>query len=170
VALPRRITVGRTLLTILTLSAAPLAAQRLRVGQPAPDFSLPAMSGDSVRLADLRGHPVVLSFWASWCPPCLTELPALVSAWNAQRPAGLQVLAINGDDERPAVIRDFTTKMALPFPVLLDARARVNDRYRITGLPTTVFIDSAGVVRALNLGPIDRETLARDLETILPAH
>src|SRR5690242_7415445 len=94
VALPRRITVRRTLLTILALAAPPLAAQRVRVGQRAPDFSLPAMSGEPIRLADLRGHPVVLNFWASWCPPCLTELPALVSAWNAQRAAGLQVLAI----------------------------------------------------------------------------
>ena len=169
-ALPRRITVGQILLTILTLAAPSLAAQRVRVGQPAPEFALTAISGESVRLADLRGHPVVLNFWASWCPPCLTELPALVSAWNAHRPAGLQVLAINGDDERPAVIRDFTARMALPFPVLLDARARVNDRYRITGLPTTVFIDSAGIVRALNPGPIDSQTLARDLDTILPAH
>lgn len=168
--MPRRITVGKILLTILTLAAPPLAAQRVRVGQPAPEFSLPAIAGASVRLADLRGHPVVLNFWASWCPPCLTELPALVSAWNAQRPAGLQVLAINGDDERPAVVREFTTRMALPFPVLLDARARVNDRYRVTGLPTTVFIDSAGIVRALNPGPIDAEALARGLATILPAH
>ena len=168
--MPRRITVGRVVLTILTLTAPPLAAQRVRVGQPAPDFSLTTLSGESVRLADLRGHPVVVNFWASWCPPCLTELPALVSAWNAQRSAGLQVLAVNGDDERPAVIRDFTTRMALPFPVLLDARARVNDRYHVTGLPTTVFIDSAGIVRALNPGPIDAETLARYLGTILPAH
>ncbi len=168
--MPRRITVGQILLTFLTLVAPPLAAQRVRVGQPAPEFSLTALSGEAVKLADLRGHPVVLNFWATWCPPCLTELPALVSAWNTHRPAGLQVLAINGDDEKPAVIRDFTARMALPFPVLLDARARVNDRYRVTGLPSTVFIDSAGVVRALNLGPIDRETLARDLQTILPPH
>lgn len=168
--MPRRITVGRTLLTILALAAPPLAAQRVRVGQRAPDFSLPAMSGEPIRLADLRGHPVVLNFWASWCPPCLTELPALVSAWNAQRAAGLQVLAINGDDERPAVIREFTGRMALPFPVLLDARARVNDRYRVTGLPTTVFIDADGIVRALNLGPITAETLAKDLAMVLPAH
>ena len=168
--MPRRITVGQFLLTILTLAPPPLAAQRVRVGQPAPEFSLPAISGESVRLADLRGHPVVLNFWASWCPPCLTELPALVSAWNAERPAGLQVLAINGDDERVAVIREFTTRMVLPFPVLLDARARVNNRYRVTGLPTTVFIDSAGIVRALNPGPIDADALAKGLKTILPEH
>lgn len=168
--MPRRTAVGRILLATLTLAAPPLAAQRVRVGLPAPDFSLPTMSGQSVRLAELRGHPVVLNFWATWCPPCLTELPALVSAWNAQRPAGLQILAINGDDERAAVIREFTTRMALPFPVLLDARARVNDRYRITGLPTTVFIDAEGIVRALNPGPISGETLAKDLETILPPH
>ncbi len=157
----------RCILLPLLLAAGPLAAQRARVGQAAPEFVLPALAGDTVRLSTLRGHPVILNFWASWCPPCQMELPELVTAYGTHRRDGLQIIAVNGDDEAPGVIREFTGRMGLPFPVLLDHKARVTDHYHVLGLPTTVFIDSGGVVRALHRGPITTAEIAAGLELIL---
>ena len=164
----RRVALGRVVLLLALVGSHPLAAQRARVGDPAPDFALPALAGDTVHLAELRGHPVILNFWATWCPPCQVELPALVVAYGAHQGDGLRIVAVNGDDERVSVIRGFTHRMGLPFPVLLDRRARVTSQYRVLGLPTTVFVDSTGIVRAIHAGPISPAELAAELQLILP--
>ena len=163
----RRFGPVRVVLFLALAASGPLSAQRARVGEPAPDFALPALTGDTVHLAGLRGHPVILNFWASWCPPCRVELPDLVTAYGAHRGDGLRIIAVNGDDERPSLIREFTGRMGLPFPILLDRKARVTDRYRVVGLPTTVFIDTGGIVRALHPGPITTAQITAGLLSIL---
>jgi thiol-disulfide isomerase/thioredoxin len=87
---------------------APLAAQQtgeilVARGDTAPLFSLKNMAGDSVRLADFAGHPVLLNFWASWCPPCREETPLIMAAWQAHHDSGLVVLAVNGRDQETSM-------------------------------------------------------------------
>ena len=161
--------IGQTLIVLALLCPPVLWAQGAEVGQPAPDFGLAELQGGDVHLSQFRGHPVVINFWASWCPPCRTEMPEIVAAHAAHRAAGLEVLAVDlTDQESRSDIRRFVAEMKMTFPVLLDERGRVRRAYRLRGVPTTVFVDTAGVVRAMNPGPLTSEALARGLDSILP--
>jgi peroxiredoxin len=142
----------------------------LDAGQEAPGFSLERLDGGRLALSDLRGRPVLINFWASWCVPCRVEMPALAQAWRAQRAQGLEVVAINlTDQERRADIARFVSDLALPFTVLLDVRGRVRERYRLVQLPTTIFLDSAGIIRRRHSGPLSSEDLDAGLRSLAPA-
>lgn len=109
---------------------------------PAPDFSLPGPDGRTYRLVDDRGRPVILNFWATWCPPCRAEMPSMQRAHDIL--AGeVAVIAVNvGDDA--AAIADFLAETPLNFPLPMDLEARVATRYPMVGLPTTFVIDPEG--------------------------
>ena len=140
----------------------------LYVGQRAPDFTLKNLAGDRVRLADFRGHPVLLNFWASWCKPCITEMPHIVAAYDSLRNRGLIVLAINlSDQEQMKDVRSFVAALGLAFPVLLDVKGRVRTRYQLVAVPTSVFVDAEGLVRAFVSGPMSPATLEGRLTEIL---
>ncbi len=155
---------------ILLLAATPAlsSGQQPRTGAPAPDFILPSLGGDTTRLSDYHGHPVVLKFWATWCPTCRTELPELLQAQREHGAEGLVVITVDSDD-KPTHIRHFlaTIDSAGDLPVLVDRNRRVQDRYRIPLLPTTVFIDSAGVIQGIHAGAIRQAELAEGLRRIM---
>lgn len=121
-------------------------------GKLAPDFLLPALDGGEVRLSDLRGKAVVINLWATWCKPCRKEIPQLIDAYNTYRDRGLVILAINLQ-ESTSVVRPFAKDFGMNFPILLDRRGSVADKYRLLGLPTTYFVDRQGVVRSVFTGP-----------------
>ena len=125
------------------------------VGAPAPDFSLLTVeNGKPVRLADLRGHIVVLNFWATWCLPCRTEMPALDQAQRNMPDA--VVLGVNQQEGAETVGR-FLREQGLDFAVVLDTAGEVNRLYRVLALPTTYFIDRDGVIREVVYGgPLTR--------------
>jgi cytochrome c biogenesis protein CcmG, thiol:disulfide interchange protein DsbE len=152
--------------TLLT-AAVSLSAQTL--GSPAPDFSLKTFAGGTARLSDYKGRPVFLNFWASWCKPCRAEMSDIIAAYNAHKDQ-LQVLAINlTDQEHMSDARRFVDELHVPFPVLLDEKGKVRKSYALRGVPTSVFIDTNGIVRLVNPGPITSETIRRGLAEILPA-
>lgn len=158
------ITLGLVLFLLLRPGSS--SARAVVPGTPAPDFTLQALDGSTVRLSDLRGRPVLLNFWASWCPPCREEMPYLQEVQNAYADAGLVVVAINLD-ESVATIQSFLGRNNLRLPVLLDRDLRVTQRYGIIPLPTSFFIDRQGVVRSKVEGGMDRNRVHAEVRQLL---
>lgn len=133
-------------------------------GQAAPDFVLQEHgTGRLVRLSDFRGKIVVLNFWATWCPPCIAEMPELEALHTAHAATGdLVVLAVNVE-EPPAAVEEFKQQRPLTMLVLGDRTGGVRRYYGLPGLPGTFFIGRDGIVRAKVLGPVIGQPLADGL-------
>ncbi len=126
----------------------------------APSFTLPLLAGDGrLALEALRGHPVLLNFWASYCEACKQEMPTLEAAYRRYRARGIVMVGVDTLGDVPAEARALVRTMGLTYPMVLDARQDVADRYNVAGLPTSVFIDAAGRVRGTVVGAIDDATL-----------
>lgn len=132
--------------------------------EQAPDFTVTYADGRQVRLSELRGVPVVLNFWATWCTPCRAEMPDLQAQYSAAA-GSFELLAINMR-EAPTVAAAFGAELGLTFPLVIDLDGAISDSYRVTVLPTTYVIDAAGIVRAQHLGPLDQ----MQLRELLAAH
>lgn len=148
-------------------------------GALAPDFLLEMLEGDELRFSDLRGRPVVVNLWATWCSPCRKEMPQFVEAYDRYEDEGLEIIALNVQ-ESPSIIQPFVDDFGIDFPVALDKNGRVSDDYRILGLPMTYFVDREGVIRGVFQGPfeerlrgtqvqgaIERDDLTARIEEIL---
>jgi len=117
----------------------------------APDFGYRDAAGDEVSLSDLRGQVVLLNFWATWCPPCVYEMPFLEEAYR-QLPAGAVILTID-IGESAATVDAFAVEHGLTLPIILDQDAAIARMYRANQLPTSVIIDAAGIIREYKIGP-----------------
>ena len=136
------------------------------VGQPAPNFALQLPDGATVTRSDFEGRPMIINFWATWCPPCRREMPDLVKAYETHKGEGLIVLEVNSA-EAPAQVEGFVEEFNVTAPVAIDARNEVMAVYRTNGLPATFFIDKDGVIQAHWPGFLDAKTLDELLEKIL---
>ncbi|MEW6245539.1 MAG: redoxin domain-containing protein [Nitrospirota bacterium] len=116
------------------------------VGTPAADFSLTDLDGRTHSLSQYRGQIVLVNFWATWCKPCTTEMPAMQATYDRLRDKGFVVLAVN-ELEDEAKVRDHIRTYGHTFPVLLDRDNRVANQFGVFGLPVSVFIDGSGVVQ-----------------------
>ncbi len=128
----------------------------LMVGKVAPDFELPDLTEQDVRLSDYRGKVVFLNFWATWCKPCKEEMPSMEVLYRQFKDDGLVVLAVSIDrvttkDDIPP----FVKSMDLSFPVLIDSWGQTDKRYKLMGVPETYIIDQEGVLREKIIGPRD---------------
>ena len=123
------------------------------VGQPAPDFALPTLGGETVRLANLQGRVVFLNLWATWCEPCRAEMPAMQRLYERLGGADFEVLAVSADQGPVAAVTAFVGEHALTFPVLRDPELQVASRYRVTGYPETFVIDRNGRIVEHVIGP-----------------
>lgn len=128
--------------------------------RPAPELTVRTFDGDVIRLGDLRGAPVVINFWASWCQPCRQEAPALAEVARSATAAHFIGVAIQ---DREDAANRFRQELAPPYPVGLATRGSYLD-FGVTGPPETFFIDRRGVIRARYAGPIDVATLRAYLE------
>jgi cytochrome c biogenesis protein CcmG/thiol:disulfide interchange protein DsbE len=166
----------------LVLGAAWIAASRVenstggssappspQVGFTAPGFTLDSLAGQPIALSDLRGKVVVLNLWASWCPPCRAEMPALNAVYQKFRDQGLIVLGVNTtfqDDETSAraSIRDW----GVTFPIVFDRDGATSRQYRVQAMPTTFFIGRDGVIRDIVFGgPQSEALIASKIEKLL---
>ncbi len=140
-----------------------------RVGFAAPDFTLELLGGGQVSLSELRGKAVIVNLWASWCPPCRAEMPALQRVYEANRARGLEVLAVNStyQDSEAGAAR-FVREFGLTFPIPLDRTGVVSQTYLLRALPTTYFIDGEGVIRKVVIGgPMSETTIQTAVEELL---
>lgn len=130
----------------------------LGVGDLAPDWTLETLgSGAKVRLSDLRGQVVLISFWASWCGPCKTELPALEAPWLARKDKGFNVVAISVDD-RIEDSRAFLATTPVGYTTVWDPGGKVvSDPWQVLNLPMSFLIDRAGVIRQVHIGYTPRQ-------------
>ena len=116
------------------------------VGDAAPEFQLQQVNGQTISLADLRGHPAVIIFWTSWCPICKAEAPEFNRLMRRHRASGIRVLGINiqeSEKRTRAGIKDF----GIRYQVARDADASVAQRYQVTATPTVIFLDAEGVIK-----------------------
>ena len=139
---------------------------RPEVGRPAPAFSVPLFDGGDVTLADLRGKPAVVNFWASWCIPCVDEAPELEKTWQAYKDRGVAFLGIDYVDTEPKA-REFMQRHGITYPNGPDLGSRISYDYRIKGVPETFVIDKDGVVRFVKIGPTTADELRSVLEPLL---
>lgn len=137
----------------LSCSAGQNTARGTEIGNMAPDFQLDNLDGQSVSISDFRGKPVLLNFWASWCPPCRSEMPFFQDTFTNKKWAeeGLVVLAID-IGESPSTVSKFVDKYGLTFPVLLDITQDVSLEYYVRAIPTSFFIDRDGIIREIKIG------------------
>lgn len=137
------------------------------LGKVAPDIDLLTIDGEPVKLSALRGRPVLVNFWATWCPPCREEFPLMVDAYAQHADDGLEILGVLHQDFADGA-RDFAADMGATWPILEDPQDAAYGDYLVVGLPTSFFIDADGIVRAFSLGGFSEDGLAAQLESILP--
>ena len=139
------------------------------VGRVAPDFLLETPGGGELRLSDLRGQPVLVNFWASWCGPCRQEMPDIVRAYD-QRAGDLVVVGVDLQ-ENVAAVRGFAGEFGMEFPIVIDRTGQVAESWRIggpiEGIPSSYFVDADGVVRARHYGPMSAEDIEAGLAEIM---
>jgi peroxiredoxin len=140
-----------------------------REGFLAPEFTLEALSGQPVTLSELRGKVVIINLWASWCPPCRAEMPALQRVYEEYQDQGVEVLAVNTshqDSEDEAVA--FVTEKGLTFPILFDRTGETSRKYQLRAMPSTYFVDHEGLIQKVILGgPISEATFQTAVEQLL---
>ncbi|MFQ6058716.1 MAG: redoxin domain-containing protein [Anaerolineae bacterium] len=145
------------------------AGRVAKVGSPAPDFTLPDLEGQPVSLSRLKGQPVMINFWATWCPPCRFEMPLIEAAYQKYKDQGFVVVAVDVQEPQE-LVEAFVQRFGLSFPVVLDSAGEVSSIYRVRGLPRSFFVDREGVIRAMKAGALLREEeLEGYLADILPA-
>ncbi len=136
------------------------------VGRPAPDFRLQDLDGRMTSLSDLRGRPVVVNFWASWCIPCREEAPLLADAQARYAASGLEVLGVVFQDDAGAA-REFMERFATRYPGLLDPDGQTAIDYGVRGIPVTFLIGRDGTIRRVFLGQLRVDTFRAAIEEIL---
>jgi len=133
-----------------------------QTGFTAPDFSLQTADGEIYTLSELKGQAVLVNVWATWCPPCKAEMPAIETVYNEYKDRGFIVLAVNSTfQDDPLNIVPFTAEYGLTFPVLLDDTGRVTLAYQVRSLPSSFFINRQGIITEVVIGGPMSEALLR---------
>lgn len=137
-------------------------------GFTAPDFTLDLLDGGQLTLSELRGHPVVLNLWASWCLPCRSEMPAIEKIYQRYKDVGLIVIGLNmTSQDSEADVSAFVQELGLTFPIVLDRDGSVQSLYQLLGLPSTYFIDQQGIIRSIVVGgPMSEATIQSNIEDL----
>lgn len=128
-----------------------------RAGKPAPDFELTSLDGTPVHLSEFKGHPILINYWATWCPPCREELPLIQDRLDRYGP-DLVILTINAGEDLETV-KNYLNRNEFSFHVLLDPDWKAEALYGVMAYPTSIFIDREGVIQARYVGGISASIL-----------
>jgi peroxiredoxin len=132
---------------------------RLEKGVSAPNFTLPGLDGKMVSLADYKGKVVFLNIWATWCPPCVEEMPSMEKLHQELKDKGLEILAVSIDVSGAKAVIPFMKKHKLSFSALTDTKGAIKSLYQTTGIPESFIIDKDGIIAEKVIGPRDWATL-----------
>lgn len=124
-------------------------------GAPAPNFTLPDLDGKMFSLTDFRGKVILLNIWATWCLPCVEEMPSIEKLHQELQDEGLVILAVSIDEAGAEVVRPFMQKHKLSFSALTDTAGATKSLYQLTGVPESFIIDKNGIVAEKVIGPRD---------------
>ncbi len=142
------------------------ADPKMGSGNRAPPLALPDLQGNRVDLASMKGKVVAVNFWASWCGPCQAEIPELAQVWSANRHRCFELLGVAEESAPPDVMR---MAPAIPYPILLAAKAEALTPWAVEGYPRTYLVDVEGNVRRVFLGALNRSQLEDAIQPLLPA-
>jgi peroxiredoxin len=143
-----------------------LFSTRLR-SEPAPDWTLKNLAGQTVSLSDFKGKVVVLDFWATWCPPCRAEIPHFIELQNEFKAKGVTIVGLSVDSIAPADVAKFAKDNGMNYPIVMADEKTATAYGADQGIPTTVVIDGKGNVVATHLGLTEKETFKGDIEKAL---
>jgi len=140
-----------------------------QTGFAAPDFILQTPDGEEYTLSELKGNAVLVNLWATWCPPCRAEMPAIERMYREYKDQGFVVLAVDMTyQDNPADIMPFIQEYDLTFPVLLDETGKVGAAYQLRSLPSSYFINRAGIIQEVVIGgPMSEALLRTRIDQIL---
>ena len=137
-----------------------------RVGKQAPEFTLPLFDGGEFTLHEHLGRPVVINFWASWCPPCRDEAPILEKVWRLYRERGVTFIGVDIQDEEEAALA-FIKEFDITYPNGRDLDGRITIDYGVGGIPVTFFVDREGMIVSRWVGAINENILVERVEGLL---
>ena len=142
----------------------------VRPERPVPALALPTLAGDTLRLAERPGEVLLVNFWATWCAPCLQEIPDFVALQRELGPEGLTIVGVALDQEGAAPVRAFAQEHGINYPLVADSTSRVADQFgRVRGLPTTFVVGPDGQIRRTVLGLFPTDDLRPLLTDLLHA-
>ena len=142
-------------LPVLPAPQIKLISQEMRAPNDERDFMLPDLSGEQLNISDLKGRVVLLNFFATWCPPCRDEMPAIEEVFQTYRDKGFVVLGISRDEDGRKAVEPFVKEFSLTFPVVLDPEMQVFQLYFVRGIPVTYLLDRQGRIAGMHIGPAD---------------
>jgi peroxiredoxin len=142
-----------------------MAPPPLEKPKPAPAFTLSSIKGKSVTLASFAGKPAMINFWATWCAPCIKELPELERIYGMYKDRGLSVILVN-QQETAEVVRKYIEDHGYTMTALLDEKGQTAEKYQVFGLPTTFFVDKKGMIRKTHMGELTSEIITDGLAAI----
>ena len=144
----------------------PSGAATIKLIKSAPAFEVTTLDGKVFSLKAMKGHPVVVNFWASWCPPCRAEAQGIQRAYAAFKGSGVRFIGIAVQDE-PQNVKKFMKEFNWGFPVSIDEKEELMNAYNVYGMPKTIVVDRNGIIASDRLGAISEEELTAEIRKVL---